>query len=89
MDEARGIGWAIKQVQAGERVCRAGWNGKGMFIFLIPEWTYTNGKWDNYPCLPFIAMRTADRKVVPWLSSQTDTLALDWQIAEPDASASC
>ncbi|WP_400183919.1 DUF2829 domain-containing protein, partial [Klebsiella pneumoniae] len=30
--------------------------------------------------LPYIAMKTADEKLVPWLASQTDVLAEDWQI---------
>lgn len=29
-----------------------------------------------------IGMKTADGKVVPWLSSQTDMLAEDWQIVD-------
>lgn len=32
-----GIGWAVKQMQDGNAVRRAGWNGKGMFICLMPE----------------------------------------------------
>ena len=31
------IGWAIKQMWNGEKVRRSGWNGKGMFIVLMPE----------------------------------------------------
>lgn len=34
------------------------------------------------PPLPFIAMKTADDKLVPWLASQTDMLADDWVIVE-------
>jgi hypothetical protein len=30
------IGWAVKSLQNGARVRRAGWNGKGMFLFLVP-----------------------------------------------------
>ena len=29
--------------------------------------------------LPWIGMKTADNKFVPWLASQTDLLADDWQ----------
>jgi len=32
-----GIGWAVKQMQDGRAVRRSGWNGKGMFICLMPE----------------------------------------------------
>lgn len=75
------FGMAMVHMQCGKRVCRHGWNGKGMFLFLIKEWTYTDGKQDNFPNLPFIAMKTADDKVVPWLASQTDLLAEDWCVA--------
>jgi len=71
---------ALDALKSGYRVARTGWNGKGMFIFRIADWTYTNRTCDNYPNLPFIAMKTADNKVVPWLASQTDQLAEDWEI---------
>ena len=77
-----GIGNMIDKLRGGLRCQRAGWNGKGMFLFLINQWTYTDGKQDNYPNMPFIAMKTADEKVVPWLASQTDILAQDWQTVE-------
>jgi hypothetical protein len=79
----------LNLLKAGKKVARKGWNGKGMYIFMIGTdcsqrglggWTYTNGVNDNYELLPFIAMKTADNKVVPWLASQTDILAEDWDI---------
>ncbi|HSC15414.1 MAG TPA: DUF2829 domain-containing protein, partial [Gammaproteobacteria bacterium] len=75
--------WALGKLREGERVARAGWNGKGMWIGLVRggEWTFTNGRWDNYPCRDFIAMKTVDEQVVPWLASQTDILADDWVAA--------
>ena len=30
--------------------------------------------------LPYITMKTADNAIVPWLASQTDLLAEDWEI---------
>ena len=85
MGEGESFGWAIKQLYNGSRARRAGWNGKGMFLFLVAEWKPTNVAAvapDKYPVLPFIAMKTADEKVVPWLASQTDMLAVDWEIAD-------
>ncbi len=35
--EERNIGWAIAKMREGDKVCRAGWNGKNMFIVLMPE----------------------------------------------------
>lgn len=85
------IGWAVKQMHNGSRVARAGWNGKGMFLFLVPgsQFTvnrppllgiYPPGTEINY--CPHVDMKTADDKIVPWLCSQTDLLATDWVIAE-------
>ena len=82
------FGEALEIIKRGSKVQRSGWNGKGMYVFLIGNemskgngWTYTNGVNDNMPLLPFIAMKTADEKVVPWLASQTDILAEDWLVA--------
>ena len=30
------IGYAVQALKSGKRVRRAGWNGKGMFLFLLP-----------------------------------------------------
>lgn len=83
------FGVAVEALKKGCYVARAGWNGKGMYLFLIGTdstqpgiggWSFTNGMNDNKQLLPFIAMKTADDKVVPWLASQTDLLADDWMI---------
>lgn len=81
---------ALVALKAGRRIARSDWNGKGMFLFLIhgndratlsrPAWTYTDGAQDNYPNASFIAMKTADDKVTPWLASQADMLAEDWGV---------
>ena len=31
------IGWAVKEMWDGNKVRRSGWNGKGMFIVLMPR----------------------------------------------------
>lgn len=72
-----GIGWAIKEMHNGEHVCRAGWNGKGMWLALqVPD---EHSKMS----LPYVYMKTADNNLVPWLCSQSDLLALDWELAGP------
>lgn len=88
MEETHGIGWAVEQMQAGKRVCRSGWNGKGMWLTLVqPEqWSTSVGPGvhsiTNPHRLPWVGMKTADGGFVPWLCSQTDLLATDWQTAE-------
>jgi hypothetical protein len=32
--------------------------------------------------LPYLYISTVDGNKVPWLASQTDILALDWQVVE-------
>lgn len=69
------IGWAVKQLHNGSKVCRSGWNGKDMYLELqVPD---AHSKMT----LPYVYMRTAQGDLVPWLCSQTDLLATDWQLA--------
>ena len=53
-----------------------------MFLFFITHWTYTDGKNDNLTNIDFIVMKTVGDEAVPWLASQTDMLAEDWQIVD-------
>jgi hypothetical protein len=76
------FGEALELLKDGERVCRKGWNGKGMWLELQrPD---KNSKMS----LPYIFMKTADNNLVPWLASQTDMLSEDWEmIDEPREAA--
>lgn len=80
---------ALNCIKCGDKVARNGWNGKGMFIFLVPGsifnvnrppllGIYPEGTEIRYHA--HIDMRTADGNIVPWLCSQTDMLADDWEI---------
>lgn len=72
---SQGIGWAIKQMDHGLKVRRRGWNGRGMWLALqVPD---LQSKMTH----PYVYMSTADGYYVPWLCSQTDLLAIDWEIA--------
>ena len=71
----------LEEVKRGSRAAREGWNGKGMWIGLVSDWTFENpAQWPVGERSPFLAMRTADDKIVPWLASQTDLLAEDWEV---------
>lgn len=78
------FGHAIEAAKKGMKIARAGWNGKGMWLFFVPDngWNLLFGNTTDYKNNPFIAMKTADDKYVPWLASQTDILADDWFIVE-------
>lgn len=89
------FGTAVEALKQGARVAREGWNGKGMFLSLVKgrdtdyhvnSEVFGTGNDGNsqyqLPVLDAIYMKTADNKLVPWLASQTDVLAEDWQIVE-------
>ena len=79
------FGEAIKALKQGKRVARAGWNGKGMFLFLAKgkDLTACICTADMPPCADSVCMKTAQNTiVVGWLASQTDMLADDWRITE-------
>lgn len=61
------------------KVQRSGWNGKGMYLAIVFGSSGTVGH-KSVSFEPFIVMKTADEKFVPWLASQTDVLASDWQL---------
>ncbi|MFG1976929.1 DUF2829 domain-containing protein [Nonomuraea fuscirosea] len=83
---------ALIHIKAGDRVTRAGWNGAGMWVFLVPGSTITVaagrplgqaapelvGQAVEYR--PHIDMRTADGQIVPWAPTQSDVLADDWRL---------
>lgn len=84
------FGLAIEAMKKGLKVARSGWNGKGMFLYHVPAAAYppstevakTAFHGENVPYGAYIAMKTAQGNVVPWLASQTDMLADDWYIVE-------
>lgn len=86
------FGTALAALKEGDKVARIGWNGKGMFLYLVPGSTfpvnrkpllgiYPEGKVIDYRA--HIDMKTADGSCVPWVASQTDLLADDWIIVMP------
>ncbi len=73
----------------GLKVERLGWNGKGMFVYFVPENVYpavtdvAKAEFGgNVPYGAYFAMKTAQGNVVPWLASQTDMAADDWRIVD-------
>ena len=83
------FGMALNELKLGNKVCRDGWNGKGMFLFLVPGskfevnrppllGIYPEGTTIDYHA--HVDMKTANGQIVPWLCSQTDMLADDWMV---------
>ena len=74
----RGFGWALSKLEAGAKVARSGWNGKGLWLEL------QRPDDQSKMTLPYIFMsypndaKNTPGARVPWLASQTDMLAKDW-----------
>lgn len=79
------FGEALQSLKDGYKVQRQGWNGKGMYLYYVPAQSYPavteiarKEFGDTVPYGAYIAMKTAQNNVVPWLASQTDILSEDW-----------
>lgn len=70
------IGGAIQELRDNHKVTRTGWNGPEQYLELqIPDE-------HSKMTLPYIYIRTVQRDLVPWLASQTDILATDWEVVD-------
>ena len=68
------FGYALRALRSGARLTRRGWNGAGQFVELqVPD---EHSKMS----LPYIFLTTVQGDRVPWLASQTDLLAEDWEV---------
>lgn len=92
--ELKDFGWAIKKLKEGCRVTRSGWNGKGMWLALMPGFVIPKGMINertrkfvsgekDLDCGAYIVMWTAQGVWQPgWLANQADMLAEDWELVE-------
>jgi len=89
--EKLNFGLAVEAMKIGKKVARIGWNGSGMFAFLVPGSVFTV----NRPPLnkiypegteityrPHMDLKTADGSVSTWAPSGSDCLAEDWIIID-------
>jgi hypothetical protein len=73
------IGAAVFALKAGGKVCRAGWNGKDMWLVLATDGNFTATNMEIGALLPHVVMKTVQDQFIPWLCSQSDLLATDWE----------
>lgn len=91
--ETSGIpfGLAAEALKKGAKVARAGWNGKGMFVYLVPANSYPAqtgvakaffGDGSLVPYRAYMALVGVDGTVSTWAPSCSDALADDWFIVQ-------
>lgn len=80
---------ALVEIKNGKKVSREGWNGKSMFVFLVPGSVFKVSRAPLLGIYPegteikyhaHVDLKSADGQVVPWQVSQTDLLADDWGV---------
>ena len=71
------IGEAIKALKQGKKVCRRGWNGKGMYI------QYNKARdFEHSELCPFLTIKNVRNSFDTWVPSIWDLMAEDWEIVE-------
>lgn len=76
-----GFGIALDILKKGGKVRRTGWNGRGMWVEMQHPEAHSK------MTLPYLYLNYPDNAPntpgarVPWLASQTDILATDWELA--------
>jgi hypothetical protein len=85
------FGHATEAAKAGKRVARLGWNGSGMFAYIVPAASYPAqtgaakahfGENAMVPYRAYWALKTAQEDIATWTPSGSDTLAEDWIILD-------
>ncbi|MDF2805020.1 MAG: hypothetical protein K0S61_4925 [Anaerocolumna sp.] len=83
------FGYALELLKHGKAVTRKGWNGKGMFVYYVPENSYKTitdvakkefGEYANYS--PYLAIKNINGTISTWVPSINDCLAEDWEEVE-------
>lgn len=83
------FGLALEAMKLGYKMQREGWNGKGMFVYLVPAASYPAqtgvakshfGENAMVPYNAYIAIKGTGESVSTWAPSVGDALAEDWTV---------
>lgn len=81
------FGEAIQRLKLGKPVTRVGWNGPGMFVYMVPAASYPAqtgvakecfGEDAMVPYRAYLALKTTNGDIATWAPSCSDALADDW-----------
>jgi hypothetical protein len=85
------FGAALTHLKRGQRLARRGWNGAGLFVYLVPPASYAVqtgaamahfGAGAMIPYNAYFAIKGVDDTVSTWVPSVNDCLAEDWYSLE-------
>lgn len=83
------IGWAVGQLKAGQRVRRAGWNGKGMWLSLSGPMEPREIAFENFWSAnnaEYARQNGGSAKVLPCVTMKTATgeILMGWLCSQTD-----
>lgn len=80
---------ALSALKNGQKVARIGWNGHGMYAYLVKAASYpaqTEHARKQFgtlvPYRAYFALKTAQNDIACWTPNTSDILATDWTILE-------
>lgn len=82
---------ALRAAKQGKAIGRAGWNGKGMFVYHVDAGNYpakspvAKAAWGEDALVPYgeyFAIKGANGVVYPWTPSHQDQTTDDWEVIE-------
>lgn len=85
------FGEAVAAAKKGMAIYREGWNGSGMFAYIVPENKDEPktkiaeeyfGAGNKIPHRAYWVLKTAQNDISTWAPSGSDTLAEDWHIID-------
>jgi hypothetical protein len=83
------FGQATEAAKRGLKVARTGWNGTGMYAYIVPAASYPAQTdvakaqfGDMVPYRAYWALKTAQNDIATWSPSGSDSLAEDWSIID-------
>lgn len=84
------FGQAIEVAKCGNKVARKGWNGQGMFAYIVPETDcemyYEEekifGQRESFIVRTHWRLKTAQGDIATWSPSGSDSLAEDWIVVD-------
>lgn len=70
---------ALKYLKRGLKICRKGWNGKGLYIELEK-----GGNYKFSEILPYFVIKNTQNSFNTWVPSVSDLMAEDWMFYEEE-----
>lgn len=70
------FGEALERLKGNGKIYRDGWNCKTLHLALVIDTRLCNGQ--------YIGLYKEDILIAPWTASQTDLLAEDWRVKQPN-----